>query len=84
MITYIEVSAVEVGIDPDLAFYLVAIINAAGAFGRIFSGYLGDKFGRRFVGTRFLPIELPTPRCDDHARALHRSMWRHDNYLAFP
>lgn len=38
----------EVGIDPDLAFYLVAIINAGGAFGRVFSGYLGDKFGMHF------------------------------------
>ena len=46
MLTYIDVSAVEAGIDPDFAFYLVAVVNAAGAFGRVFAGYLGDKFGK--------------------------------------
>lgn len=46
MLTYIDVSAVNAGIDPEFSFYLVAIINAAGALGRVSAGYLGDKFGR--------------------------------------
>ena len=51
MLTYINVSAVKVGIDPEFSFYLVAIVNAAGAFGRVFAGYLGDKFGKYSLKT---------------------------------
>lgn len=51
----------EAGIDPEFAFYLVAIANVAGAFGRVFAGYLGDKFGRHFAETKYLPTELPAP-----------------------
>lgn len=45
-INYIQVQALEVGMSPDLAQYLVAMLNAGSLFGRIFSGILGDKIGK--------------------------------------
>jgi MFS family permease len=38
--------AVRRGMDPTLAGYLLAIINAASTFGRIIPGVLADKYGR--------------------------------------
>lgn len=43
---YIPTYAVQRGMDPTLAGYLLAIINAASTFGRIIPGVLADKFGR--------------------------------------
>ncbi|KAI8309488.1 Fujikurins efflux protein [Colletotrichum sp. SAR11_59] len=45
-INYIQVQALEAGMSPELAQYLVAILNAGSLFGRIFSGILGDKIGK--------------------------------------
>ncbi|TIC91265.1 putative transporter MCH4 [Colletotrichum higginsianum] len=45
-INYIQVQALEAGMDPDLAQYLVAMLNAGSLFGRIASGILGDKIGK--------------------------------------
>lgn len=42
---YISVSAVEIGVSKDFSFYIIAIANAASAFGRVSSGLLGDKIG---------------------------------------
>ncbi|KAI0112720.1 MFS general substrate transporter [Hypoxylon sp. NC0597] len=43
---YIPTYAVSKGVDPTLASYLLAIINAASTFGRVIPGILADKFGR--------------------------------------
>ena len=44
---YITVIAPQtVGMSPDLAQYLLSILNAASIFGRILPGWLGDRFGR--------------------------------------
>ncbi|KAI1388514.1 major facilitator superfamily domain-containing protein [Hypoxylon trugodes] len=43
---YIPTYAVSRGVDPTLASYLVAIVNAASTFGRVIPGILADKFGR--------------------------------------
>ncbi|OTA90631.1 hypothetical protein M434DRAFT_397885 [Hypoxylon sp. CO27-5] len=43
---YIPTYAVSKGVDPTLASYLLAIINAASTFGRVVPGILADKFGR--------------------------------------
>ncbi|OTB04515.1 hypothetical protein M426DRAFT_58431 [Hypoxylon sp. CI-4A] len=43
---YIPTYAVSRGVDPTLASYLLAIINAASTFGRVIPGVLADKFGR--------------------------------------
>ncbi|KAI1101419.1 MFS general substrate transporter [Jackrogersella minutella] len=43
---YIPTYAVSKGVDPTLASYLLAIINAASTFGRVIPGVLADKFGR--------------------------------------
>lgn len=43
---YVQSYAIETGIaNPDLAFYLLSMINAASTFGRIIPGYVGDKIG---------------------------------------
>ncbi|KAG1863604.1 MFS general substrate transporter [Suillus subalutaceus] len=44
-LTYISVSAVAIGVSKDFSFYIIAIANAASAFGRVSSGLLGDKIG---------------------------------------
>jgi MFS family permease len=45
VLTYIELSAIALGITPGFSFYLVSIANASSGFGRITSGFLGDKLG---------------------------------------
>ncbi|KAG7087558.1 hypothetical protein E1B28_013513 [Marasmius oreades] len=44
-LTYIDISAIRIGISPEFSFYLVAITNAASGFGRLCSGFLVDKAG---------------------------------------
>ncbi|KIM86443.1 hypothetical protein PILCRDRAFT_816404 [Piloderma croceum F 1598] len=44
-LTYIDVSATSMGIDPDFAFYLVSIANASSGVGRLFAGVMADRFG---------------------------------------
>ncbi|KAK4101137.1 MFS general substrate transporter [Parathielavia hyrcaniae] len=43
---FIPTYAVYRGVEPTLASYLLAIVNAASTFGRIIPGILADKFGR--------------------------------------
>ena len=45
VLTYIEVSAIAVGISPRFSFYLLSITSVSSGFGRIASGILGDKLG---------------------------------------
>ncbi|KZP29024.1 MFS general substrate transporter [Athelia psychrophila] len=45
VLTYIDVSAVSVGVEPDFSFYLISIANAASGFGRIGAGFAADRFG---------------------------------------
>ncbi|KAM0493014.1 hypothetical protein ACHAP8_009543 [Fusarium lateritium] len=45
-IDYLPVQALQAGVNPDFAHYLIPILNAASLFGRIISGILGDKIGR--------------------------------------
>ncbi|KAG2350014.1 MFS general substrate transporter [Suillus weaverae] len=42
---YLSVSAVAIGVSKDFSFYMIAIANAASAFGRVSSGLLADKIG---------------------------------------
>jgi len=84
VLTFIDVSAVKAGIDPEFAFYLVAIVNAAGTFGRVSAGYLDDNFGKYSLKTRYSSTEPATPRCDEHDRTFRRGMRCHDVHLAFP
>ena len=44
-LTYIDVSAVSMGVDPDFSFYLVSIANASSGVGRLFAGTMADRFG---------------------------------------
>ncbi|KAG1827430.1 major facilitator superfamily domain-containing protein [Suillus subaureus] len=44
-LTFISVSAVAIGVSKDFSFYIIAIANAASAFGRVSSGLLADKIG---------------------------------------
>lgn len=43
---YIELFMQSRGSSANLAFYAIAIMNAAGVIGRIGSGWFADKFGR--------------------------------------
>ena len=45
VLTYIDLSAISVGISPEFSFYLLAIANAGSGFGRISSGILADRVG---------------------------------------
>lgn len=45
-IDYLPVQALDAGMDPNLAQYLLSILNAASLFGRLFSGIMGDRIGR--------------------------------------
>ncbi|PIL24397.1 MFS general substrate transporter [Ganoderma sinense ZZ0214-1] len=45
VLTYIDVSAVSIGIPENLAFYLLSIANACSAVGRVSGGLLADRFG---------------------------------------
>jgi len=47
VLTYIDVSAIAVGISPDFSFYLVSIANASSGLGRILTGITADRFGMR-------------------------------------
>jgi len=43
---YVTVNAVSVGLDLNLAQYLIPILNAASLFGRLGAGVLGDRIGQ--------------------------------------
>ncbi|KAH9209260.1 major facilitator superfamily domain-containing protein [Leptodontidium sp. 2 PMI_412] len=45
-INYLVVEAIGTGMDSSLAHYLVAILNAASLFGRLFTGFLADRLGK--------------------------------------
>ncbi|KAF8647499.1 hypothetical protein AX16_006704 [Volvariella volvacea WC 439] len=45
VLTYADVSATSLGIDPEFAFYLVSIINASSLFGRYTAGVICDIIG---------------------------------------
>lgn len=45
VLTYIDVSALSVGVSPDFSFYLVSIANGASLFGRLSTGIAVDMFG---------------------------------------
>ncbi|KAF4965700.1 hypothetical protein FSARC_6540 [Fusarium sarcochroum] len=45
-IDYLPVQALQAGVNPHIVQYLIPILNAASLFGRIASGFLGDKIGR--------------------------------------
>jgi len=44
-IVYMQLFAVKHGLDADLAFYSLAIINASGFFGRIIGNHMADSIG---------------------------------------
>ncbi|KIJ33767.1 hypothetical protein M422DRAFT_264225 [Sphaerobolus stellatus SS14] len=43
---YIEIFSLQKGVNPNLSFYVISIMNAAGLLGRVITGYLADKYGR--------------------------------------
>jgi len=45
LLTYIDVSAANAGIDPSFDVYLLAFANAASGVGRIMTGILADRIG---------------------------------------
>ncbi|GLB34493.1 putative monocarboxylate [Lyophyllum shimeji] len=45
VLTYVSVSALQIGVSSSLSFYLVAIANASSLFGRFTAGSLADRWG---------------------------------------
>ena len=45
-LNFVILQALTVGTDPDLASYLLAILNAVSILGRTLPGWLGDRYGR--------------------------------------
>ncbi|KAI0689428.1 major facilitator superfamily domain-containing protein [Cytidiella melzeri] len=45
VLTYIDASAIFVGVNEDFAFYLVSIANAGSGVGRLAGGFGADKYG---------------------------------------
>lgn len=45
VLTYVNVSATQLGSSPELASYFVAFANASSIFGRWMSGLLADRIG---------------------------------------
>nr|GAT51720.1 predicted protein [Mycena chlorophos] len=45
LLTYVDLSAVAVGVSPNFSFYLVAIANGSSLLGRIGGGLAADRFG---------------------------------------
>ncbi|KAJ7504172.1 major facilitator superfamily domain-containing protein [Mycena galericulata] len=45
VLTYIDVSAVTVGVSPNFSFYLISIANGCSLFGRLVGGIVSDKIG---------------------------------------
>ncbi|KAK0649239.1 putative MFS monocarboxylate transporter [Cercophora newfieldiana] len=42
---FISSYAIEIGIDPQMSFYLISIVNGASLVGRVGPGHLADRFG---------------------------------------
>lgn len=71
-INFLPLQALEAGMDPNLAQYLLPILNAGSLFGRLFSGFMGDKVGRYNIfvvvcylsGIWILALWLPDPSSD--------------------
>jgi len=45
-VNYFPVQALSAGMIPDLAQYLLPMLNAGSLFGRLFAGFLSDEIGR--------------------------------------
>lgn len=45
VLTYIDLSAIRVGVSPDFSFYLVSISNGCSLFGRVAGGIGSDRIG---------------------------------------
>lgn len=50
-INYLPVAAISGGMSPDLAQYLLSILNAGSLFGRLLAGIFADKIGRYNIYT---------------------------------
>lgn len=55
MLTYVDVAAAEAGINPDNAFYLVALANGTSAFGRVLAAWGSIHYGAMNV---FMPCTI--------------------------
>ncbi|KAF9450277.1 MFS general substrate transporter [Macrolepiota fuliginosa MF-IS2] len=45
VLTFIDVSAINVGVSPDFSFYLVSFANAGSGVGRLMTGIIADRHG---------------------------------------
>jgi len=84
VLTYIPISAVQVGVSKDFAFYLVAIANGASAFGRIAAGLLADRVGECRLESRLSTLVLICmDRRDQYYGPIYYCGGHHDVRVAF-
>ncbi|KAF7309935.1 MFS domain-containing protein [Mycena indigotica] len=69
VLTYIELSAVKVGVSPDFSFYLVSIANGSSLLGRVVGGIASDVYGPLNVLTPMTLIAAGMTFAWPHARS---------------
>ncbi|KAJ7491908.1 major facilitator superfamily domain-containing protein [Mycena latifolia] len=69
LLTYIDISAVFVGVSPDFAFYLISIANGCSMFGRAAGGITSDKIGPLNVLTPMTLVAAGMTFAWPHARS---------------
>jgi hypothetical protein len=80
-LTYMSVSAVEIGVPKNVSFYILAIANAASTFGRVSAGLLADRVGTpRHYG--LMGHKLNFNRCTQHHGSFHNCSGNYDICLA--
>lgn len=71
-LTFIDSSAIEIGLSEDFSFYLVAIANAASVLGRGGSGLIADRIGSDQLFSLFVfGIENRLYRIFDNYHSIH-------------
>jgi MCP family monocarboxylic acid transporter-like MFS transporter 10 len=46
VLTFIDISAINVGVPENFSFYLVSLVNAGGGVGRLMTGVMVDRWGK--------------------------------------
>ncbi|KAK0611347.1 putative MFS monocarboxylate transporter [Immersiella caudata] len=67
---FISSYAIEMGVDPQMSFYLISILNAGSLFGRVGPGYLADRVGHYNICLLAVISSGITAFCLTEARSL--------------
>lgn len=65
LLTDLQVFAAVHGVDANLAFYCLSILNAASVFGRVLPNFLADYFGpANMLVSTAIDLNSPYNECD--------------------